>query len=84
MTTELWARVRGLFGKRGLTESQELEQIFAGWSAEGRTRSAGAAVERELFHPLKGWVRESPERDPHDRNPQRSVVRSAHDRTRAW
>ena len=81
MTTDLWARVRRLLGKR--MPSRELEQILAGWSAEERPRNARFAAKRELLHPMKGWVMESPERAPNDVNPQRKVRHAAHDRTRA-
>jgi len=80
MTTDLWARVRGLFGNRN--PSQELEQILAGWRADERPRNSGSAVKRELLHPMKGWVMESPERAPNDVNPQRKVWHAAHDRAR--
>lgn len=60
MTTDLWGRVRELFGKRGQPETRELEKILTGWRAEAR--AGNFPVERELFHPLKGWVKESRER----------------------
>ncbi len=83
MTTELWARVRQLFGKRRPSPAQELEQILAGWRAEARIRNSGAAVKRERLHPMKGWVLDSPERAADDVNPQRKSGIAAHDRTRA-
>ena len=83
MTTDLWARVQRLFGIRRPSPSQELVQILAGWRADERTRNSGSAVKRELLHPMKGWVMESPERAPNDVNPQRKVRHAAHDRTRA-
>ena len=81
MTTDLWARVRRLFDKRN--PSQGLEQVLAGWGAEGRTRHAGSAVKREVLHPMKGWVVDSDERAPNDMNPQWKVRHAAHSRTRA-
>lgn len=83
MTTDLWARVRGLFGKRMPSPSQELEQILAGWRAEERPGNSGSAVKRELLHPMKGWVMDSAERAPNDMNHQWKVRHAAHDRTRA-
>ena len=81
MTTDLWARVRRLFGKRG--PSWELDQILSGWRAEEGPGPAGSAKKRELLHPMKGWVMENPERAPNDVNPQREVRHPVDDRTRA-
>ena len=81
MTTDLWARLRGLFGKRN--PSQELEQILAGWRADERPRNSGSAAKRELLHPMKGWVMESPERATNDVNPQWKGRHAAHDRSKA-
>jgi hypothetical protein len=81
MTTDIWAHVRRLFGKR--VPSRELDQVIAGWRAGERPRTFGSAVKREVLHPMKGWVMESPERAPNDVNPQRKVRHAAHDRTRA-
>ena len=81
MTTDLWARVRRLFGKSML--SRELEQVLAGWRAEERPENSGPARKREVLHPMKGWVVDSTERAPNDMNPQRWVRHAAHNRTRA-
>ena len=83
MTTDLWARVRQLFGERRPSPSEELEQNLAGWRAEARIRNSGAAVKRERLHPLKGWVPDSPERAKDGVNPQRKIRYPAHDRTRS-
>jgi len=83
MTTDLWARVRQLFGERRPSPSQELEQILAGWRAEALIRNSGAPVKRERLHPLKGWVPDSPERAADGVNPQRKIRHPAHDRTRS-
>ena len=81
MTTDLWARVRGLFGKRN--PSQGLEQILVGWRADERPRNSGPVVKRELLHPMKGWVTDSADRAPNDMNSQWKSRHAAHDRTRA-
>ncbi len=81
MTTDLWARVRQLFGNN--TPSRELEQVLAGWRAGERPRNAGFAAKRELLHPMKGWVVESPEPAPDDLNPEWKVRHAVHARTRA-
>jgi hypothetical protein len=81
MTTDLWARVRQLFGKP--KPSRELDQILAGWRAEDRPGYAGSARKRELLHPMKGWVMDNPEPVPNDGNTQRLVRHAAHVRTRA-
>jgi hypothetical protein len=79
MTTDLWARVRRLFGKS--MRSRELEQVLAGWRAEERTRNSGSAGKREVLHPMKGWVMDSTERAPNDMNWK--VRHAAHGRSRA-
>ena len=81
MTTDLWARVRQLFGYS--MPSRELEQILAGWRVEERPGNARHAAKRELLHPMKGWMMESPQRAPDDLNPQWKVRHAAHARTRA-
>ena len=81
MTTDLWARIRRLFGNS--MPSRQLEQVLAGWRVEERPRNSGYAAKRELLHPMKGWVMESPERVPNDLNPQWKVRHAAHARTRA-
>jgi hypothetical protein len=58
MTTDLWARVRGLFAK---PIPPELEQIIAGWRPGQRP---GNAVKREVLHPMKGWIEDSTDRAP--------------------
>jgi len=83
MTTDLWARVRQLFGIGRPSPAQELEQILAGWRAEARTRNSGSAVKRELLHPMKGWVVEDPERATDDVNPQWKGRHAVHDRSKA-
>ena len=81
MTTDLWARIRGLFGKR--MPSRELDQVLAGWRAEERPGNSRSTGKREVLHPMKGWVMDSAERAPNDMNPQWKVRHAAHDRTRA-
>jgi hypothetical protein len=83
MTTDLWARVRGLFGKHMSSQSRELGQILAGWRADERPGNTGSAGKREVLHPMKGWVTDNAQRAPNDRNPQWKVRHAAHDRTRA-
>ena len=83
MTTDLWARVRQLFGKRRPSPSEELEQILAGWRAEARIRNSGAAVKRERLHPMKGWVPDSPELAPDGVKHKWWVRHPAHDRARS-
>lgn len=78
MTTDLWARVRRLFGKS--MPSRELEQVLAGWRAGERTRNFRSAGKREVLHPMKGWVMDSTERAPND---MRKVRHAAHGRSRA-
>jgi len=75
MTTDLWARVRGLFGKP--KSSRELDQILAGWRAQERPGTSGSAVKRETLHPMKGWVPDGADRTPNDRNPQWKVRHAA-------
>lgn len=60
MTSEFWARIRGLFLKPEY--SRQLEKVLAGWSADQRTGELGSTGKRELFHPLKGWLPEDAER----------------------
>ena len=81
MTTDLWARVRQLFGKS--MPSQELEQILAGWGAEEQPRNSRSAGKREVLHPMKGWVTDSADRAPNDMNPHGKVRHAAHARTGA-
>ena len=71
MTTDLWALVRGLLGKR--MPSRELEQAIAGW----QPANSGSAVKREVLHPMKGWVTDSADLRPNDMNPQWKVRHAA-------
>ena len=80
MNTDLWARVRGLFGKSMLT--RELEQALAGWHAQERPGDSRSAVKRERLHPMKGWVTDSVDPIPDDMNAQWKVRHATHDRTR--
>jgi len=80
MTTDLWARVRGLFGKSLLP--RELEQVLSGWRPQQRSGNFGSAAKRELLHPMKGWVPDSADRNPDDMDPQWNVRHAAHDWTR--
>jgi hypothetical protein len=82
MTTDLWARVRRLFGRS--MPSRELELILAGWRTDERTRNSGSTVKREVLHPMKGWVVDSTQRAPNDMNTPRKVWHAAHGRTRGW
>lgn len=79
MATDLWARIRQLFGKS--MPSQELEQILVGWSAEERTGNSRSAGNREVLHPMKGWMTESADRAPNDMNPPWKVRHAAHRRS---
>ena len=81
MTTDLWARFGRLFGNS--MPSRELDQVLAGWRAADQQGYSRYAVKRELLHPMKGWVVESPELAPNDANPQWKVRHPAHNRTRA-
>ena len=81
MIASLWARLRGLSGKRNA--SRQLEQILAGWRSEERPENSGFAVKRELLHPMKGWVVDGADRAANDRNLQWKVRHPAHVRTRA-
>jgi hypothetical protein len=73
MTTDLWALVRGLLGKR--MPPRELEQAIAGW----RPANSESAVKRERLHPMKGWVTDSADQ-PNDMNPRWKVRHSARER----
>lgn len=64
MTSELWARLRRLFGERA--PSPDLELVFAGWRAEERGGKSRPVPRRELLHPMKGWTVESREDIPRD------------------
>ena len=81
MNTNLWMRLRRLFGMS--MPSRELEQILAGWRADERPGNSGPSRKRELLHPMKGWMMESPEQEANDMNHQRMVRHVAHARTRA-
>jgi len=81
MTTDLWARVRQLFGRS--MPSRELEQIVAGWHPDERPGNSRSAGKREVLHPMKGWVTDSADHAPNDMNPQWKVRHAAHDRSRA-
>jgi hypothetical protein len=82
MTNDLWARARRLFGKP--SPSRKLEQALAGWSAEERPGNAGSTIKREMLHPMKGWVIESPDLAADETNPLWTVRDASHFRTRAW
>lgn len=78
MTSELWARIRRLFGER--TPAPDLELVFAGWRAEERGGKFRPAPRRELLHPMKGWRVDSREDVPSDT----SLLRQGRHQTYAW
>ena len=80
MKTNLWAHVRRLFNKR--MPSHGLEQVLAGWRAEEPRAISRSAEKREMLHPLKGWVMDSPERAPNEENLRGMARHPAHGRTR--
>ena len=64
MKSEIWARIRRLFGER--TPSPDLELVFTGWRGEERGGRLRPAPQRELLHPMMGWRVESREDIPRD------------------
>lgn len=79
MTSEFWARIRGLFFKPEY--SRQLEKVLAGWSSDQRAGDFGLAGKRELFHPLKGWLPEDAERASAGALAQRRFRHPANGRT---